>query len=191
MELIRRVAPGLPIHGSTQMTITSPEGAEFAQRRGVSRVVVGRELSVRDISKVSAGSSADVEAFVHGALCVSYSGQCFSSEAWGGRSANRGQCAQACRLPYGLIVNGVIEELGDVQYLLSTQDLAAVELVPELIQAGVGCFKIEGEASERLRCLPAQPCLPFLPCLPNQQQHWTLAACPACLSCFAFPTLPA
>ena len=116
-------------------------------------MVVGRELSVRDISKVSAGSSAEVEAFVHGALCVSYSGQCFSSEAWGGRSANRGQCAQACRLPYGLIVNGTIEELGDVQYLLSPQDLAAVELVPNLIQAGVGCFKIEG-ASLSLLCQP-------------------------------------
>ena len=151
MELISRVAPSLPIHGSTQMSITSPEGAQFALQRGVSRVVVGRELSVRDISKVSAGSSAEVEAFVHGALCVSYSGQCFSSEAWGGRSANRGQCAQACRLPYGLIVNGVIEELGDVQYLLSPQDLAAVELVPELIQAGVGCFKIEGGS-------PLPPC---------------------------------
>lgn len=111
---------------------------------GVSRVVVGRELSVREISKVSAGSAAAVEAFVHGALCVSYSGQCFSSEAWGGRSANRGQCAQACRLPYGLLVDGVLRELGDVQYLLSPQDLAAVSLVPELIQAGVGCFKIEG-----------------------------------------------
>ncbi|KAL4437803.1 hypothetical protein ABPG77_005715 [Micractinium sp. CCAP 211/92] len=144
VELIRRVAPGLPIHGSTQMSIVSPEGAEFARQRGVSRIVVGRELSVRDISRVSAGCDAEVEAFVHGALCVSYSGQCYSSEAWGGRSANRGQCAQACRLPYGLIVDGIIRELGDVQYLLSPQDLAAVELVPELIQAGVGCFKIEG-----------------------------------------------
>ncbi|KAL4419681.1 hypothetical protein ABPG75_006779 [Micractinium tetrahymenae] len=144
VELIRRVAPGLPIHGSTQMSIVSPEGAQFARQRGVSRIVVGRELSVRDISKVSAGCEAEVEAFVHGALCVSYSGQCYSSEAWGGRSANRGQCAQACRLPYGLIVDGIIRELGDIQYLLSPQDLAAVELVPELIQAGVGCFKIEG-----------------------------------------------
>lgn len=144
VELIRAVAPGLHIHGSTQMSIVSPEGAEFARQRGVSRVVVGRELSVRDISKVSAGSGAEVEAFVHGALCVSYSGQCYSSEAWGGRSANRGQCAQACRLPYGLIVDGIIRELGDVQYLLSPQDLAAIELVPELILAGVGCLKIEG-----------------------------------------------
>jgi collagenase-like PrtC family protease len=99
---------------------------------------------VRDISRVSAGSGAEVEAFVQGALCVSYSGQCFSSEAWGGRSANRGQCAQACRLPYGLIVDGALAELGDMRYLLSPQDLAAVELVPELVQAGVASFKIEG-----------------------------------------------
>jgi collagenase-like PrtC family protease len=70
-----------------------------------------------------------VEAFVHGALCVSYSGQCFSSEAWGGRSANRGQCAQACRLPYGLMVDGELKQLGDVQYLLSPQDLMALEQV--------------------------------------------------------------
>ena len=81
---------------------------------------------------------------MHGALCVSYSGQCFSSEAWGGRSANRGQCAQACRLPYGLVVDGQLTEMGDVQYLLSPQDLMAVEQVPELMRAGVACFKIEG-----------------------------------------------
>lgn len=127
------------------MTITSAEGAAFAASRGIERVVVGRELSLKDIASVSSGSSsADVEAFVHGALCVSYSGQCFSSEAWGGRSANRGQCAQACRKEYGLLVDGTLQYMGDVQYLLSPQDLAAVELVPQLIDAGVVCFKIEG-----------------------------------------------
>ena len=107
-------------------------------------MVVGRELSIRDIAAVREGTTAEVEAFVHGALCVSYSGQCFSSEAWGGRSANRGQCAQACRLPYGLVVDGTMKDMGDVKYLLSPQDLMAVELVPQLIDAGVGCFKIEG-----------------------------------------------
>jgi collagenase-like PrtC family protease len=113
---------------------------------GCERVVVGRELSVREIASVAAGSGgAEVEAFVHGALCVSYSGQCFSSESWGGRSANRGQCAQACRLEYGAIVDGTLQFLGDVRYLLSPQDLAAVELVPELVRAGVVSFKIEGE----------------------------------------------
>ncbi|GLI60382.1 hypothetical protein VaNZ11_002388 [Volvox africanus] len=145
VELMRQVAPGLPVHGSTQMSVTSAEGAAWVSELGVERVVVARELSVREISKICDGvRGAEVEAFVHGALCVSYSGQCFSSEAWGGRSANRGQCAQACRLPYGLLVDGVLRELGDVKYLLSPQDLMAVEQVPELILAGVSCFKIEG-----------------------------------------------
>ncbi|GFR48190.1 hypothetical protein Agub_g10043 [Astrephomene gubernaculifera] len=158
VSLLRRVAPCLPVHGSTQMSITSAEGAEWAAGLGVERVVVGRELSVREIGKVRDGLAAsstststsstappaEIEAFVHGAMCVSYSGQCFSSEAWGGRSANRGQCAQACRLPYGLLVDGVLRELGEVRYLLSPQDLMAVEQVPELIRAGVSCFKIEG-----------------------------------------------
>lgn len=95
---------------------------------GVERVVVGRELSIRDLNSFShpsndsvdthTGKLPDIEAFVHGALCVSYSGQCFSSEAWGGRSANRGQCAQACRLDYGMLVDGSLKSMGDVQYLL-------------------------------------------------------------------------
>lgn len=144
IELIRKVAPNLPIHGSTQMSITDAKGASFAKSLGVERVVVGRELSIADISAVSSGCDVEIEAFVHGALCVSYSGQCFSSEAWGGRSANRGQCAQACRMPYGLIVNGTLHDMEDLKYLLSPQDLMALDLVPELISAGVGCFKIEG-----------------------------------------------
>ena len=144
-RLIRKTAPNLPIHGSTQMSVTSAEGARFARELGCKRVVVGLELSVTDIAAVKASCpDVEVEAFVHGAMCVSYSGQCFSSEAWGGRSANRGQCAQACRMPYGLVVDGELREMGDVKYLLSPQDLMAVELVPELIESGVGCFKIEG-----------------------------------------------
>jgi U32 family peptidase len=174
VRLAKKLVPELPIHGSTQMSITTGEGAEFARRHGVERVVVGRELSVRDIKMVGETSDAEVEVFVHGALCVSYSGQCFSSEAWGGRSANRyvyrisyfavysfsspplsfsfsfspgtrrGQCAQACRMPYGLVVDGVVRDLQDVKYLLSPQDLMAVDQIPELIDAGVSCFKIEG-----------------------------------------------
>ena len=85
-----------------------------------------------------------MEVFVHGALCVSYSGQCLTSEMWGGRSANRGECAQACRLPYDLMVDGVQKPMGDVAYLLSPKDLAAMEIMPELIEAGVTSFKIEG-----------------------------------------------
>ena len=106
---------------------------------------------MRDIASVAAAAGGvEVEAFVHGALCVSYSGQCFSSEAWGGRSANRGQCAQACRLEYGLVVDGELRHLGGGQYLLSPQDLAAVEMVPEMVRAGVVSFKIEGKLPTRL-----------------------------------------
>ena len=148
VELIKRGAPGLEIHGSTQMTVTSSEGLEYAASLGIGRVVVGRELSLKEITEISNDIASreayvEIEAFVHGAMCVSYSGQCFSSEAWGGRSANRGQCAQACRLPYGLIVDGELKNFAE-KYVLSPQDLAAVDLVPELIQAGVVSLKIEG-----------------------------------------------
>ena len=105
-RLIRRVAPGLPIHGSTQMTLTEPRGIEFVQRLGVERVIVARELSLDEIGRIVEQTTMPLEVFVHGALCVAYSGQCLTSEALGGRSANRGQCAQACRLPYELVVDG-------------------------------------------------------------------------------------
>lgn len=143
-RLARAVCPELEIHGSTQMSVTSAEGAELARHFGCSRVVLARELSLEDIGRVKAGTSLELEVFVHGALCVSYSGQCFSSEAWGGRSANRGQCAQACRLPYDLMVDGMRRELGAARYLLSPGDLMALEQVPELVRRGVACFKIEG-----------------------------------------------
>ena len=144
IRLARRTAPHLPLHGSTQMSITDADGVQFARSLGIDRVVIGRELSIEEIAKVEAETTVEIEAFVHGALCVSYSGQCFSSEAWGGRSANRGQCAQACRLPYGLLVDGQLHDQGDFNYLLSPQDLMALPLIPQLLEAGVGCFKIEG-----------------------------------------------
>lgn len=143
-RLIRDLSPGLAVHASTQMTLTSAETVRAAERLGVERVVVGRELSLKEIRQVSEGTHVEVEAFVHGALCVAYSGQCLTSESLGGRSANRGQCAQACRLPYEMIVDGEDRDLDDVKYLLSPQDLAAYHLVPELIDAGVACLKIEG-----------------------------------------------
>lgn len=143
-RLAAEVVPDLPIHGSTQMSITSAEGAQLARRFGASRVVLGRELSLKDIARIRAATDVELETFVHGALCVSYSGQCFSSEAWGGRSANRGQCAQACRLPYDLFVDGVRRDLGDARYLLSPGDLYALHQVPELVNIGVHCLKIEG-----------------------------------------------
>ncbi|AWN22937.1 protease [Deinococcus irradiatisoli] len=143
-RLAAEVVPDLPIHGSTQMSITSAEGAELARRFGASRVVLGRELSLGDIGRIRAGTDIELETFVHGALCVSYSGQCFSSEAWGGRSANRGQCAQACRLPYELFVDGERRDLADARYLLSPGDLYALHQVPQLVELGVHCLKIEG-----------------------------------------------
>jgi len=144
VRLIREISPDLPIHGSTQMTITSPEAVEFAKRYGLERVVLGRENNLKQIKVIGERTRLPLEVFVHGALCVSYSGQCLTSEMWGGRSANRGECAQACRLPYDLIVDGKMKPMGDVAYLLSPKDLAALELVPELIEAGVASFKIEG-----------------------------------------------
>jgi putative protease len=144
VRLIRGAAPGLPVHASTQMTLTSSECIRQAEQLGVERVVLARELSVREIAKIHAATSMPLEAFVHGALCVAYSGQCLTSESLGGRSANRGQCAQACRLPYELVCDGEDVDLGDQQYLLSPQDLAAYALVPELIAAGAMALKIEG-----------------------------------------------
>ncbi|MBU6183146.1 MAG: DUF3656 domain-containing protein [Verrucomicrobia bacterium] len=141
-EISRRMFPGLRVHASTQMTVTSPEGVEFAAGLGVKQVVLARELSLRELEKFPPG--LPLETFVHGALCVAYSGQCLTSEALGRRSANRGECAQACRMPYQLIVDGALRDLGDKRYLLSPQDLAAVDQIPDLIARGVQSFKIEG-----------------------------------------------
>jgi putative protease len=143
-RLIARLAPGLHVHGSTQMTLTEPLGVDFVRQLGVKRVVLARELSVADVQKITTAVNMPVEVFVHGALCVSYSGQCLTSEAIGGRSANRGQCAQACRLPYDLIVDGERRDLGDKAYLLSPQDLAAYDMIDQLADAGVVSLKIEG-----------------------------------------------
>ena len=143
-QLARQIAPELEVHGSTQMSITNAAGVEFARRLGVNRVVLARELSLAEIRAIKSQTDLELEIFVHGALCVSYSGQCFSSEAWGGRSANRGQCAQACRLPYDLLVDGTQRPLGDARYLLSPGDLMALDLVPEIVNIGISSLKIEG-----------------------------------------------
>src|SRR5690606_37605779 len=111
---------------------------------GVQRVVLARELSIDQIRKITSATDMPVEVFVHGALCVSYSGQCLTSESLGGRSANRGQCAQACRLPYELEVDGDVRDLGEKAYLLSPSDLAAHDLVLPMVNEGVVSFKIEG-----------------------------------------------
>ncbi len=142
--LAREICPTLEVHGSTQMTISSAGGAAFARELGATRFVVPRELSVDEIRTLSRETELELEVFVHGALCVSWSGQCLTSEAWGGRSANRGQCAQSCRMPYQLVVDGEVRDLGDVSYLLSPKDLVGVRAIPELADIGVHGLKIEG-----------------------------------------------
>src|ERR1700728_1626194 len=161
-RLIRKLSPDFPIHASTQMTITSAGGVEFARELGCNLVVLARECSIKEIEKIQAAqtqtnsalrevavrkdphSALPLEVFIHGALCVAYSGQCLTSEALGGRSANRGECAQACRMPYDLISDGKEGPLGDRRYLLSPQDLAGLEVLPQLVQTGVTSLKIEG-----------------------------------------------
>ena len=152
-RLIRQLSPDFPIHASTQMTVTSAAGVEFARELGCHLVVLARECSIKEIEKINAVDSSSLvthhsplplEVFVHGALCVAYSGQCLTSESLGGRSANRGECAQACRMPYDLISDGKQVSLGDKRYLLSPQDLAGLEVLPELVRAGIASLKIEG-----------------------------------------------
>jgi U32 family peptidase len=159
-RLIRQLSPDFPIHVSTQMTITTAAGVEFARELGCNLVVLARECSLKEVANIVAGgesratgehatrnthqASLPIEVFIHGALCVAYSGQCLTSEALGGRSANRGECAQACRMPYDLIADGKPVPLGDRRYLLSPQDLAGLDVLPELARAGVASLKIEG-----------------------------------------------
>jgi putative protease len=144
LKLAHQIAPDLELHASTQTSITSAEGVQFALSQGAHRVTLARELSLDEVAAIYAKTKADLEIFVHGALCVAYSGQCFSSEAWGGRSANRGQCAQACRLPYEMLVDGARKPLADARYLLSPGDLSALQHLPQIIATGVRCLKIEG-----------------------------------------------
>lgn len=148
--LAARYFPKLEIHASTQMTISSPQAAQFAKKIGCCQVVLPRELSVDEIEYFVAhcGRGLRTEVFIAGALCMAYSGQCLSSEAWGGRSANRGRCAQACRLPYQAVVDGQILPLENLEYLLSPADLAGFRAVEKLAQVGVHTFKIEGRQKD-------------------------------------------
>jgi U32 family peptidase len=142
--IARAIAPDLHVHASTQMTCTDASSVELARELGAKRIILARELSVDDIAKIREKTDAELEVFVHGALCISYSGQCLTSEAIGGRSANRGACAQACRLPYELVVDGEKVDTKDAAYLLSPEDLEASSLVPELTKLGITSLKIEG-----------------------------------------------
>jgi U32 family peptidase len=143
-SLVRAVAPDMPIHASTQMTCTDARAMRIAAQMGIKRVILPRELSFADIAAVRAETDIELEVFVHGALCISYSGQCFASVALGGRSGNRGECAQPCRLPYRLVVDGEIRDLGERAYLLSPEDLEATAYVSRLAELGVAALKIEG-----------------------------------------------
>lgn len=144
VQLIRQMAPHMRIHGSTQMTVTNDEAIRLVDDLNIQRFVLGRENSLEEIKTIRAGTTREIEVFVHGALCVAYSGQCFTSESLGGRSANRGQCAQSCRLGYEMFVDGEKRDLGDKKYLVSPQDLCGIDEVPALIDAGVDSFKVEG-----------------------------------------------
>jgi len=144
VQLIREMAPHMRIHGSTQMTVTNDEAIHLLEDLSVQRFVLGRENSLDEIKLIRKGTERELEVFVHGALCVAYSGQCFTSESLGGRSTNRGQCAQSCRLSYEMYVDGEKRDLGDKKYLVSPQDLCGIEEVPALIEAGIDSFKVEG-----------------------------------------------
>ncbi|ABZ84369.1 peptidase u32 family protein [Heliomicrobium modesticaldum Ice1] len=147
LRVIRRLLPDWEIHASTQMTISNVEGARLLAAQGVNRVVLARELTLDEIAQVAKESGVEVEVFIHGALCIGYSGQCLMSSLIGGRSGNRGRCAQPCRLGYGL-VDGTGQELVDRQkvghHLLSPRDIMTLDLLPDLVQAGVRSLKIEG-----------------------------------------------
>lgn len=141
--LIHRMCPDLPIHASTQMTLSEPMGIALARQLGLKRVILPRELCLAEIRAIADSTDLELEAFAHGAICISFSGQCQASASFWGRSGNRGQCGQACRLPYQLIVDGQPVE-DSRRYLLSPQDLAACDMVGQLASAGVGGLKIEG-----------------------------------------------
>lgn len=144
VKIINKIAPSQVVHASTQMTTTSSQAIKFLDDLDIKRFVLGRENSISDIKKIKDETDKEIEVFVHGALCVAYSGQCFTSEGIGGRSANRGQCAQSCRFSYDMYVDGKKHDLVDQKYLVSPQDLCGIEEIPKLKEIGVDSFKIEG-----------------------------------------------
>jgi len=147
LAVARRVVPRLPLHASTQMTVHNLEGVKYLAEQGITRVVLARELSLDAIRQICAHSPIEVETFIHGALCISYSGQCLMSSMIGGRSGNRGRGAQPCRLPYSLVDadgKNLLAGRDAGEYLLSPKDFNTIEHIPDLIAAGVASFKIEG-----------------------------------------------
>lgn len=144
IKIVKKIAPEQVVHASTQMTITNDLAIHLLQDLNIKRFVLGRENSISEIKLIKERTEKELEVFVHGALCVSYSGQCFTSESIGGRSANRGQCAQSCRFEYDLIVDGNKKNMIGRQYLVSPQDLCGIAEIPELMKIGVKSFKVEG-----------------------------------------------
>ena len=140
-RLLRESFPGLELHASTQMTLCSSNGARLLKNMGASRIVPAREISLDEIRKIKQKVDIELETFIHGAMCYCYSGQCLFSSILGGRSGNRGRCAQPCRLPYSVETNG---KRSREQYFLSLKDMCTLEHIPELIEAGIDSFKIEG-----------------------------------------------
>lgn len=138
LSFLREHFPDLPLHASTQMTVTNVLGAKFLEEQGVERVVTSRELQLEEVRKIAEETNLEIESFVHGALCYCYSGQCLYSSMIGGRSGNRGQCAQPCRLPYK------VGKHGKESYVLSLKDICTLDYIPELCEAGIYSFKIEG-----------------------------------------------
>ncbi len=138
LSFVKEQFPDLPIHASTQMTVTNVLGAKFLEKQGVERVVTAREMQLDEIREIAEETNLEIESFVHGALCYCYSGQCLYSSMLGGRSGNRGQCAQPCRLPYR------VQDANDAQYWLSLKDICTLDLIPELVECGIHSFKIEG-----------------------------------------------
>lgn len=148
LTFIREAFPQLSIHASTQMTVTGTDGAAFLQKQGASRIVTARELSFEEIQKIKSDTGVEIESFVHGALCYCYSGECLLSSMLGGRSGNRGRCAQPCRLPYE-VLNAAGERLTkEPTHILSPKDLCTIGMIPQLAECGIDSFKIEGRMKQ-------------------------------------------
>ena len=145
-RVVKETVPDMPMHASTQMSVHNLAGVERLTKLGFSRVVLARELSLADIRHICAHSKVEIEVFIHGAICVCYSGQCLMSSIIGGRSGNRGRCAQPCRLPYTLVDENGRDVLNgqEGEYLLSPKDMNTIDILPELVEAGVASLKIEG-----------------------------------------------
>lgn len=148
ISFIRREFPGLPIHASTQMTVTGPMGAQLLKEQGIARVVTARELSLEELSGIYEATGMEIETFIHGALCYSYSGQCLFSSILGGRSGNRGRCAQPCRLPYQVKKEKKLLTQGKEVCPLSPKDMCTIDILPQILESGVASLKIEGRMKQ-------------------------------------------